>query len=83
MVHLSNDLWDYIEDEVAPMMRKLKLYEEESEETTKSDLPNLKSSTTLLDVFAEELLKCISSVKLNKQEVKTYVYMNMDTGEGL
>ena len=66
MEHLSNDLWDYIEEEVAPMMRRLKLYEDEV-----VNLPDLQSDNNdSLDIFAEEVLKCISHAKLNKLEVR-------------
>ena len=67
MEHLTNDLWDYIEEEVVPMMKRLKLYEDDYEAA------NLKSDNTdheSLDIFAEEVLKCISHEKLNKLEVR-------------
>ena len=68
MEHLTNDLWDYIEEEVTPMMRRLKLYEDDYEA---ANFPNLRSDNIeSLDIFAEEVLKCISHAKLNKLEVR-------------
>ena len=66
MEHLTNDLWDYIGEEVAPMMRRLKLYEDEA-----INIQDLQSGhSDSLDFFAEEILKCVSKAKLNKLEVR-------------
>jgi len=65
--HLLNDMWEYIE-QVAPMMKRLKLYDKETEDllTTTSTSEN----EDFWDLFAEEVLQCVEDGDLNIIEVR-------------
>ena len=66
--NLENELWDYIKEDVAPLISKLQSCSEEN-----LDEPHAHSVpvVTRLDGFAKEVLKCATN--MNIHEVVIYV----------
>jgi len=65
--HLINDMWEYIEQHVAPMLKKLKLYDSEVTDS----LPATHEAEDMINVFAEKVLKCIEEAQLNTIQVRS------------
>ena len=67
MNYLEDDLWEYMKEEVQPMIKRLGLYDEESNEEADSAA----TCNIMLDEVAIEILKCISRLKI--YEVRTII----------